>query len=157
MANPFPDIAENDLAYIAGFLDGEGTISIIRVKRKDRVRTYKNPYFRPIVVINNTNREVLEWIAAVFGVGKIDIAHKQTDKRKTCYRWIVGNRVAINIARALHPYLRIKRLQAEILFEYEEASTSDVNPYGSLGIPSNIIDTRNSLVDRLRVENQRGS
>ena len=50
-----------EIAYLAGLIDGDGTISI----NKDR-RSHK-----PVVSIANTNREVLEWCRNLIGRGSI--------------------------------------------------------------------------------------
>jgi len=154
--NPYSNIKESHLAYIAGFLDGEGTISIVKVKRKDRERSYSSPYYRPILVINNTNREILEWIKSVFGAGQVNLVARKEMGRKPVYRWIVGNAVAIQIAEILYPHLRVKKLQADVVMQYKSTVPSKYNVYGNKGLPIEIIKERDSFVETLRCLNKRG-
>ena len=54
--------AETDLAYLAGFVDGEGSITIFRA---GQTAQKQRDYLR--FEIFNTNHGVLTWIAGVLG------------------------------------------------------------------------------------------
>jgi hypothetical protein len=150
--SPYSDIKEADLAYVAGFLDGEGTISILRVKKNDRT----NIHYRPIVCINNTDREILEWIRSLFQEGKVWKSTLRANGRKQVYRWTVGNTVAYNVVCALFPYIRVKRIQAEILIKYQDTVFSKFNIYGKSGTPDNVLEEREACVGKIRLVNKRG-
>ncbi len=47
---------ERDLAYIAGFVDGEGTVTLGKI--------HQSKFRVPLVEIPNTERSILDWIAA---------------------------------------------------------------------------------------------
>ena len=97
-----PFLKETDLAYIAGIVDGEGSISI-QQNGKHQIAH---------LTISNTNLEVLKWIQNKFEEGTI---YKRTlyPNRKQCYVWQTGaHKVIYLILIKLLPYLKIKRNKA---------------------------------------------
>ncbi len=96
---------QTDFAYIAGFLDGEGTIHV------------SNQLYLT-VRIRNTDRLVLEWVKSIMGDGNL----------YTCYRssYLPFHSLefnctkAITVLKCLLPYLRIKRKQAQLAFEFQK-------------------------------------
>jgi hypothetical protein len=87
-----------DAAYIAGLIDGEGTITLSREHRNENRRL--------VVSIATTERRLLEFVAERTGCGKI------TNKRTTSQRHIlsfafrVTNRYALELLPQIRPYLR---------------------------------------------------
>lgn len=103
------------LAYIAGIVDGEGSICIYTHKcRTSRAGQMK-------AVISNTNRELLEFVQLYFG-GSISAVNSAVNKargRKTCYQWVVASQKALHFLEPIEPFLRVKKLQAQIAIEYQ--------------------------------------
>lgn len=60
---PLPKLPETDAAYIAGLIDGEGTVTL--------TRKHKNENRQLAVTISNTDRTLLEYVQQTLGVGKI--------------------------------------------------------------------------------------
>lgn len=91
-------MTDQDLAYLAGFLDGEGcfttTSSSIVIKS------------------SNTSLPVLNWIRETFG-GSISLHSKRHQKQ--AYQWSINGANAERLCRKLHPYLREKKAQAALL------------------------------------------
>jgi LAGLIDADG-like domain len=91
-------LSATEAAYIAGLIDGEGTITLGRKHRDDNRRL--------IVSISSTERILLEYVRSVCGVGKI------TGKRtcKAChapgYTYTVTNRQALTLLEQTTHYLR---------------------------------------------------
>jgi len=106
--------AEKDLAYLAGFIDGEGTICIAR--GIDSRKSHKRPYYIPHMKVCNTDIEVMKWIHETFG-GRWNNTRHQTDKWHTLYyvRWNIKK--AEKVLDAVYPYLRIKKNQATVVLE----------------------------------------
>jgi hypothetical protein len=105
-------LRNTDLAYAAGFIDGEGCIDFytrhytcvmdtsVTIKSHSRIR------------VNNTNEEVLLWLQTKFG-GSVFIA-KTNPKHKHQWTWqLVEERKVNNLLRLLLPYLIVKREKAE--------------------------------------------
>lgn len=99
-----------NLAYIAGFLDGDGSIMLQIKKRKDgatRVRCMPT-----ICCYQDTRHEhTLYWIQKVLGIGYLSQRNdKITELRINGYRQIR------DILKNLLPYIRFKRIQAKALY-----------------------------------------
>jgi hypothetical protein len=100
--------------YLAGFVDGEGSIAIY--KHKDS-RVQKGYTLHPKFVIANTNEEVLKAIKEIIG-GKI----KALPKHKGCkIVYCVEFQDYAQIEKALRiikPFLIIKQKQADLMIEF---------------------------------------
>lgn len=108
------------LAYLAGIIDGEGTISIHKVKIK------KNWNYSYAVRINvgMTNYEVIKLFADTFGLN-IRQERPRGVHRQFMYRCgTSGNKNAIRIIKQLFPYLIVKRKNAEVAFEFAKGFNS---------------------------------
>ena len=102
------------LAYLAGFVDGEGTIGI---------GVYKKPSRRRIAVghisLYNTDPTVPTLMKEAFG-GSVSIKEGRKPHHNTGYVWQASGRTAYPVVGLLYPYLTIKRLQAETFLDFEE-------------------------------------
>lgn len=98
-----------DAAYIAGFLDGEG--SIILYRRRDKVALR--------VGFANSDRPVLEWIAQVLACGSITIKHGNP-LHKPGYILQINADAAVSLLRQVRPYLHIKARQADLAIAFQE-------------------------------------
>ncbi len=91
----------SDLAYCAGFFDGEGCISLC----KDN-----NSVYRLYIKISSTDYSVLEWVQEHFG-GSIYRERKGTEKRKESWGWYCKTEDQIVFLFGILPYTIIKRAQ----------------------------------------------
>ena len=108
---------EIDKAYIAGFVDGDGCITITQRKWKTNNRIGLS--YIPVVEISNCDVRVLDWIISKTEGIKI-YKSKYVDNRSPTfrpqYRLFVGR--MLNIEKFLIlilPYLKLKKEQAEIV------------------------------------------
>jgi hypothetical protein len=103
-----------ELAYLAGIIDGEGTICIAR--GKDSRKVHKHYYYIPHMKVCNTDLELMKWIHETFG-GRMNNTRHETDKWHTLYyvRWNLKK--AEKVLTAIYPYLRVKKRQATVLLE----------------------------------------
>jgi hypothetical protein len=101
---------ETTKAYIAGIIDGEGTISIHRRQNK-RV---------PVLSVTNTDYKIINYLYEVMGTGTISIRKPRKDNHKTgyCIKWIYDN--AINLVKEVYPYLIIKKDQADYILQWKD-------------------------------------
>ena len=95
------EIQKEDLIYIAGLFDGEGSVTLCVKKDKHRI---KNVFLE--AQIANTNREVLEWIKNLFKLGSI---YKGNKVRKQTYHYFVAQWRAFVFLKTILPFLKIKR------------------------------------------------
>lgn len=95
--------------YVAGIIDGEGTITLSRLHKTDKWRT-------PVVSVSSTTIEILNALVAVFGG---HICKHKTYKRHHLpgFSWRVSGRKAVDVCAQLKPYLLVpsKRYRAELI------------------------------------------
>jgi hypothetical protein len=107
------NLSSEELAYIAGFIDGEGEVSFFPVKKGGR------RYWHPLIKISNTNAEVIEWLRTSIG-GRISCTRKN-ERCKPCWTLTIsGYTGTYYLLKKLLPYLIVKRRQAEILLYYAD-------------------------------------
>jgi len=94
---------EKDLAYIAGFFDGEGTATIRMVKSSNGKR-----YPRVEARISQNDREVLDWIAELFGFGQV---YAKPDSRTTNlnHSYQAFHKSGRIFLTAIEPFLKVKK------------------------------------------------
>ncbi|MBI4144681.1 LAGLIDADG family homing endonuclease [Candidatus Woesearchaeota archaeon] len=97
------------LGYIAGLLDGEGTVALFN--RNDVVGK-KHPY----VSIGNTNHRLILWLYKTMG-GTVTSGWTGNTKHKRCYVWrLQGTLNVLAFLRVMQPMLRIKNTKEVIRF-----------------------------------------
>ena len=94
------EISDTDLAYIAGYVDGEGCIS-----------ASGNVTIR--IEITNTYLSTIEWIQSLFG-GKMYIEEHNNDNHRTRYRLFLYSNEANLMLNMIYPFLKEKSEQAEL-------------------------------------------
>ncbi len=101
-------MTKEELAYIAGFLDGDGCIMLQLVFRHDYVFGYQ---IRASIVFYQNNRytSYLEWLKSKLLYGYI----RQRKDGMTEYT-IVGVKPVKEVIKLLYPYLILKKPQADL-------------------------------------------
>ena len=108
--NKIQKLTELDLAYIAGFIDGDGSINCQIIRRQD----YKLKFqilFSLTVFQKTTRHWVVLWFAKKIGLGTV---RKRPDGMSEYS--LVGHSVK-NLLIALLPFLKVKRRQALLVIE----------------------------------------
>jgi len=104
LAVPDNNMLDTDIAYAAGFFDGEGCISISKNGAVD-------------IRITNTAKNVLVKFQKLFGG---TIGNRTQKVNKTQYAYCVYGENAIEFIKILKPHLVEKLPQAETILEYYE-------------------------------------
>ena len=106
------------LAYIAGFLDGDGSLMLQLKKRSDSKRAIR--FMTTICFYQDTRHEkTLYWIKEVLSIGYISRRNDgMTELRVNGYKQIR------DILKNLLPYIRFKKLQASALLQACEILSS---------------------------------
>ena len=101
--------SQTDLAYIAGFLDGDGSLMLQLKKRSDGKQKWR---FMATICLYQDSRhdESLEWIRHVIGAGYLSRRNDGITELR-----IQGYRLVTEVIGCLQPYIRFKKEQAEIL------------------------------------------
>jgi len=102
-----------DIAYFAGYFDGEGSI-FIRVKTR---KTRRSPNHELVCSITSKNKIVCESFKAHFRGHTTSWLNKLTDKKM--WYWQSGDRQALSFLQAVYPFLRQKREEAEIALKFQ--------------------------------------
>lgn len=109
---------ETEKAYLAGIIDGEGSIMLTRFHR--------NEYHSPCVSIASTDLELLEWVKSTIGSGKITSKKNYNEeKHKDSYTYTIIYDDAIKLLKDIEPYLVIykKKSRAQhIISKYKKVT-----------------------------------
>lgn len=116
-----------DLAYIAGFFDGEGNVGVYKSTRAKYA-----PIYAMTVRIANTDLQTLEYIRGLLGGTLTEkIANRKAGHRPLySLDWYGSN--ALNVLRLILPYVKTKRKQVELAIYYQEFV---VLPHGGTDSP----------------------
>ena len=110
-------IHEQELAYMAGIMDGEGCIHISRpiTRHKD----CKSPIYQTYISVTNTDAILLDWIQERFGgiIRSIPTDKKSNVIRKPIWRWYCNIRQIHTFCEYIIPYSIVKKRQFEIMQE----------------------------------------
>ena len=117
-------VSKEDLAWLAGFLDGEGWFGI--VKNGDQ--------YIARVEVCNTHMGGIDKISNMFTEGVLERNHhvnrKRELKHKPVKRIRFSQRILLNLLNDLREFLVVKSKQTEILMEF--LVTRYNHPYGTL-------------------------
>jgi len=94
----FEDLAAVDAAYIAGLIDGEGTITL--------TRKHRNENRQLAVSISSTERNLLEYVKETLDAGKITRKRITQPQHTPSFTYAVYNRQALWLLAQVKPYLR---------------------------------------------------
>ncbi len=109
------EFIELDLAYVAGFFDGEGNINIKKGRNKNILK------YSLSVVITNTDQPVIEYIQSLLGgVLHTTKFYSNPVKRKERYDLIWCSTSAQRVLKLLLPYLRVKETQAKLAVTFQD-------------------------------------
>jgi len=127
---------ETDIAYLAGIVDGDGSISIAKCTRyKGRCRYWLQ------LNVTNCSKELVEWIKDRYG-GTIQ-TKTPTTKGRAIYRWCLANQNAEYLIEELVDYLIVKKDQAYVALEFR--NTYGKTDYRQGGLSQDIIDMRDVM------------
>ena len=105
-------------AYLAGFLDGEGTISIARIVDLKRGKQY--PRYRAIFQIGNTVKAPLELFQNHYG-GTVTSTKRKKAQHLQFYVWrVLGGLELDKLLTDVVPFLIVKKEQAQLVIQLRE-------------------------------------
>ncbi|MFV3012574.1 hypothetical protein ACLD43_13015 [Clostridium botulinum] len=105
-------------AYIAGIIDGEGSIMLLRF--------HNNQFPSPCISISSTTIELLEWIKSVTKVGTIKRKKNyNTEKHTDSFTYTIKYNDTINLLIQIELYLVIKnkKTRARLIIEKYKSVT----------------------------------
>lgn len=96
-----------EIVYLAGLIDGEGTISIARSQKG---------YHRPIVNITTTDLLLIEWLGRFFW----QKPNRRQIRKLPYYKAVLTGFGIVPFLEAIEPFLVIKKLQCRLLKKFIE-------------------------------------
>ncbi len=107
-------VTKEDAAWQAGFIDGEGCLTIAKQIRKGR----PSPAYRASVTVCNTNQKLLQPFLK-WG-GNIYHMREKRNRWADAYTWHCADKSISAFLGCILPYLKGKRMQAKIILEFIE-------------------------------------
>ena len=146
---------------MAGFVDGEGNITIVRQTRKDR----PSPAYHAYVRIDNTDPKALPIFVKFYG-GRINLKKEKRrallgNKWADAYTWQCPVSTTKGMLLDLLPYLRLKNRQAEIVLRFIDKKSAFARGKrkgrrGSSPLTAKEIEFRERLRREVRLLNRKG-
>jgi len=103
------------LAYLAGFLDGEGSIGLSK-RLGSEGKVFRVPRYVLLVRAGNTHLSPLEALQNTFG-GTVRLRYFN-GTRKDLYGWTCTGERGFRVLKKLSPYLKVKSEQARLGMEF---------------------------------------
>ena len=101
-----------ELAYAAGFIDGDGCVYLALNHRRREV-----PYLLVQLIASGVDERPLVRLQRLLG-GKIHLeSFRRGRNNRPVYRWDVAGQTAVDALKALSPFLSLKREQADLAVE----------------------------------------
>jgi hypothetical protein len=105
------ELQPTDAAYLAGIIDGEGSIMVLAKRDTCIVK----------VTVSNTHHPLLYWIQEVTGVGAVTAQPRANPAlHRVAMYFQCYSEAAESLLRQIAPYLRIKRAQADLALSVQE-------------------------------------
>ena len=120
-------ISSEDIAYLAGLFDGEGSIYFakrIEKKKKHKGKGYRTSMSQRISMeVTMTDESVIRWMHEVLGVGTVNKKprkglRKDGTKYLMQWKWRCTFRDAFYVCRLLWPYAHTKLPKIQQIIEY---------------------------------------
>ena len=104
-------MVQNNLAYLAGIVDGEGYFFLEQNRKNYRI---------PVLGVEMAEKDVVKAFIDYFGCGNLLLRAPRKAHYKILYRWRVRGHPAIAILKKMYKYFSIRRRKnADILFKHK--------------------------------------
>ncbi|HET9864633.1 MAG TPA: hypothetical protein VFP37_14400 [Steroidobacteraceae bacterium] len=118
-------LAPETAAYIAGLVDGEGTVTLTRLHANERRRL--------VVCIANTELALLQFVFAAVGVGKITRKRACAPQHTPSFCYAITSRQALALLAQVLPYMRsYKRRRAHLALDSYQRLTPRNGKYDAI-------------------------
>jgi hypothetical protein len=97
------ELSETEAAYLAGIVDGEGTITL--------TRTHRGESRRPVVSISSTELPLLRYVQSIIGTGRITSKITARRHHSQSFAYVISSRRALALLARISGYLRTYKLQ----------------------------------------------
>lgn len=109
-----------DLAWCAGIMDGEGSIFVMKQKRKDRERDV-NYILR--VSVQSTDPYMTKELLNLFPDGaEFNVHRDKHNNYSDTLKWQLSGKKAARFLKEILPFMRVKMEQAKLAIEFQETT-----------------------------------
>lgn len=109
-----------DLAWTAGIIDGEGSIFVMRQKRKDRER---DTNFILRVSVQSTDPYMTKELLKMFPDGaEFSVQRERGQGWSDTLKWQLNGKKAARFLKEIMPFLRVKQEQAKLAIEFQDTT-----------------------------------
>ena len=140
------------LAYLAGIVDGEGSIYIGNFSCNPKNGT---PYYQTNMEVTNTDGGLIDWLMENIGGRRTLYTAKQLPKnsRREVHRWMVSGEDLTNICHQMLPFLVIKKRQCEIMIKMRKTydkKIANIGTQGTASLEEDVLCLRKLYFDEMR-------
>jgi len=135
-------------AYVAGILDGEGSVTIYSYTKNERSD------YGGYIAITSTTLELIKWLHKELG-GNYCKKKKEKPSRKQGYRWNLYGQAAAVVLWRLYPYLIVKKEHVRIYHKFYRSITKWKNE--KHGLDEETVLERERLIKEMHELNRGGN
>lgn len=106
-------MTKQELAYTAGIIDGEGSISIVKAKTCKSKTTQRGYLLELKVGVSNTDERLVRWLKKRYG-GCIVKRRVANPRWKDYWEWRVQTAQAVHFLEMIQPWVLLKQQQIKI-------------------------------------------
>src|SRR5438132_4547552 len=111
---------ETTLAYLAGFIDGEGSIAIGRNEQRTRKDGPLKRRWYLRLSAHQLDPRPLRLLASFFEGSVRRHGYRRLPANRDLFEWVVVSEKAYRAISAMRPYLIVKAEQADVAIEFQE-------------------------------------
>lgn len=133
------------LAYLAGLIDGEGSIYLQKTTNKNGNIRYDMRFN-----ITNTNQILCKWLQENFG-GLVYSRKGCNERCKPRFEWVASRKLFDILSIQILPFLTIKKPQVELAIQFRKTFTK-INKKPSI----DLVNFREECFHKMRSLNKKG-
>ena len=105
-------------AYIAGIIDGEGTIGLYLGHRGEINSPHgrRTPTYSLRIRVRMCDKTIIDWLLS--SIGGRYYSKEGNDRHRDIHDWSIVGVDAIQFLKYIYPYLRVKKRQADVALEF---------------------------------------
>jgi hypothetical protein len=143
-----------DLAYLAGIIDGEGCFFIGKLPVTEASK-YKTEHYRGLLKIETCSLILHQWLLDTFSGTESTAMRKVKPHlhKQATYAWVATGDRLLNLCELVLPFLRIKKRHCEIMIKFRK--TYEGKRLGDCRLSPETLAQRDALLREIRPLNSK--